>query len=159
MVLTSVFFGANLNLIAFLSVIKEVDWKQRKFRIKLVRTMLLELIQVIVSIWFTDLRCLFYIWMESVDLVCLLWRTMSSYSLTSTLKYAEHVLPLICFVWFFQWDGGLLYHPPFSLVQWRSVFLTSFWMISRHSITLVIKLTPLLMFFSLCFWMLVKTSW
>ena len=38
MVLTSVFFGANLNLIAFLSVIKEVDWKQRKFRINLVRT-------------------------------------------------------------------------------------------------------------------------
>ena len=38
MVLTSVFFGASLNLIAFLSVIKEVDWKQRKFRINLVRT-------------------------------------------------------------------------------------------------------------------------
>ena len=40
MVLTSVFFGANLNLIAFLSVIKEVDWKQRKFRINLVRTII-----------------------------------------------------------------------------------------------------------------------
>ena len=87
---------------------------------------------------------------------------MKDYVKLQSYLYSEICLTCFAinlFCWFFQWDGGPLYHPPFSLVQWRSVFLTSFWMISLHSITLVIKLTPLLMFFFLCFWMLVKTSW